>query len=101
MSKAVKPTFLSVKVTNFYLLIVCFTLRSGQGRLGKTELQQRHALKFHFLKYFANQIDIRPTQLLNATGIEGGIHDSQVLKYQPSVTSRLFFWYLMIINGTK
>ena len=24
-----------------------------------------------------------PTQLLDATGIEGGIHDCQVLKYQP------------------
>ena len=31
------------------------------------------------------------TQLHFATGIEGGIHDHQVLKYQPSVTSRLIF----------
>ena len=46
-------------------------------------------------------IGIRPTQLLNATGIEGGIHDPQFLKYQPSVTSRLIFWYSMIINGIK
>ena len=29
----------------------------------------------------AFDIVIRPTQLLNATGIEGGIHDHQVLKY--------------------
>ena len=43
----------------------------------------------------------RPTQLLNATGIKGGIHDHLVLKYQPSVTSRLIFQYLMIINGIK
>ena len=43
----------------------------------------------------------RPTQLLFATGIEGGIHDRQVLKYQPSVTSRLIFQYLMIVNGIK
>ena len=46
--------------------------------------------------------DFRPTQLLFATGIEGGIHDSQVLKYQPSVTSnRLMFQELMIIYGIK
>ena len=38
------------------------------------------------------------TQLLNATGIEGGIQDRQVLKYQPSVTSRLIFRYLMESN---
>ena len=43
----------------------------------------------------------RPTQLLNATGIVGGIHNGQVLNYQPSVTSRLIFWYLMITNGIK
>ena len=41
------------------------------------------------------------TQLLFATGIEGGIHDRQVLKHQPSVTSRLMFQYLMIIYGIK
>ena len=40
----------------------------------------------------------RPNQLLNATSIEGGIQDRQVLKYQPS---RLIFWYLLIINGIK
>ena len=43
----------------------------------------------------------RPTQLLNATGIEGSIYDCQVLKYQTSLTSRLTFQYLMIINGIK
>ena len=43
----------------------------------------------------------RSTQLLNAIGIEGGIHNRQVLKYQPSVTSRLIFQYLIIINGIK
>ena len=37
----------------------------------------------------------RPTQLLNAIGIEGGIHDHQVLKYQPSVTSRVIFHHLI------
>ena len=47
------------------------------------------------------QIDNRPTQLPNATGIEGGIHDCQVLKYQPAVTSRLMFQDLMIIYGIK
>ena len=43
----------------------------------------------------------RRTQLLFATGIERGIHDCQVLKYQPIVTSRLIFQYSMIINGIK
>ena len=38
---------------------------------------------------------IRRTQLLFATGIEGGIHDGQVLKYQPSVTSRVIFHHLI------
>ena len=33
--------------------------------------------------------------------IQGGIHDRQVLKYQPSITSRLMFQYLMIIYGIK
>ena len=42
---------------------------------------------------------IRHTQLLVATGIEGGIHNRQVLKYQPLVTSRLIFQYTIIING--
>ena len=37
----------------------------------------------------------RPTQLLNATGIEGGIHDCQFLIYQPSVTSRVIFHHLI------
>ena len=37
--------------------------------------------------------NIRPTQC--------GIHDCQVLKYQPSVTSGLIFQYSMIINGIK
>ena len=32
---------------------------------------------------------IRPTQILFATSIKRGIPDRQVLKYQPSVTSRL------------
>ena len=41
------------------------------------------------------------TQLLFATGIERGIHDRQVVKYQPSVTYRLIFQYQMIINGIK
>ena len=44
---------------------------------------------------------IRPTQLLNATGIGGGIQDRQALKYQPLVTSRLIFRYSMITNGIK
>ena len=35
--------------------------------------------------------DNRPTQLPFATGIEGGIHECQVLKYQPLVTSRVIF----------
>ena len=38
---------------------------------------------------------IRRTQLLFATGIEGGIDDHQLLKYQPSVTSRVIFHYLI------
>ena len=43
----------------------------------------------------------RPTQLLKATGIEVGIQDCQVLKYQPSVTSRLIFQYSIIIDEIK
>ena len=46
-------------------------------------------------------LEIRPTQLLNTTGMKGGIHDRQVLKYQSSVTSRLIFQYLTNINGIK
>ena len=46
-----------------------------------------------------HNVYISTTQLLNATGIEGGIHDRQVLKYQPSVTSRLTFQNSMIVNG--
>ena len=41
------------------------------------------------------------TQLLFATGIDSGIRDCQILKYQPSVTSRHMFQYLVIINGIK
>ena len=48
-----------------------------------------------------DSVHIRCTQLLFATGIEGGIHDCQVQKYQPYVTSRLIFQYLMIINGME
>ena len=40
-------------------------------------------------------------QLLNAIGIEGGIHDREVLKYEPSVTFRLIFHYLMSIYVIK
>ena len=39
--------------------------------------------------------NIGRTQLLFATGIEHGIHDCQVLKYQPSVTSRVIFHHLI------
>ena len=49
----------------------------------------------------APPIDNRRTQLLFATGIECGIHDGQVPKYQPLMTSRLIFQYSMIINGIK
>ena len=41
------------------------------------------------------------THLLFAAGIEYGIHDHQVLKYQPLVTPRLIFQYSIIINGIK
>ena len=44
---------------------------------------------------------IRRTQLLFATNIERGIHDHQLMKYQPLVTSRLIFQYSIIINGIK
>ena len=40
-------------------------------------------------------------QLLFATGIERGIHNHRVLKYQPFVTSRLIFQYSMFNNGIK
>ena len=43
----------------------------------------------------------RHIQLLFATGIEHGIHDRQVLKYQLLVTSRLIFQYSIIISGIK
>ena len=39
----------------------------------------------------------RRTQLLFATGIDRGIHNRQVLKYQPSVTSRVIFHHLIQI----
>ena len=69
----------------------------------------RNSEVFYFLKGFIcdSKIDIvqpsvmlvvsyyRPTRLLNATGIEGGIHNPQVLKYQPSVTSRVIFYHLI------
>ena len=41
------------------------------------------------------EVKHRRTQLLFATGIERGIHDRQVLKYQPSVTSRVIFHHLI------
>ena len=41
------------------------------------------------------------TQLLFANGIERGIRDCQVLKYQTLVTSKLIFQYSMIINGIQ
>ena len=44
-------------------------------------------------KYFLPMQHIKRTQLLFATSIEGGIHDSQVLKYQPSVTSRVISYH--------
>ena len=44
---------------------------------------------------------IRHTQLLIATGIEGGIHNRQVLKYQPSVTSRVTFYDLIPLKIIK
>ena len=64
------------------------------------------SLKFVFIFlikicYGLDKDPIGPTQLLNATGIEGGIYDRHVLKYQPLVTPRLMFQYLMIIYGIK
>ena len=41
------------------------------------------------------EIGIRRTQLIFAIGIECGIHDRQVLKYQPSVMSRVIFHHLI------
>ena len=43
----------------------------------------------NMLSIFRNTHDIRRTKLLFATGIEGGINNCQVLKYQPSVISRV------------
>ena len=37
----------------------------------------------------------RRIQSLFATGIERGIQDHQVLKYQPSVTPRVIFYHLI------
>ena len=42
-----------------------------------------------------------PTQLLNARFKDMDIDDREVLKYLPSVISRLIFQYLIIINGIK
>ena len=49
-----------------------------QARMSVIQIQKqiRH--------FFLALIDLL-TQLLFATGIEGGIHDRQVLKYQPSM----------------
>ena len=44
---------------------------------------------------------IRRTQYLFVTGIEGGIHDRQVLIYQPSVTSRVIFQHLIPLIMTR
>ena len=41
------------------------------------------------------------THSYNLTGMDGEIDDHQVLKYQPSVTSRLILQYLMIMNGDE
>ena len=42
-----------------------------------------------------------PTQLLNARFKDMDIDDREVLKYLPSVISRLIFQYLIIINGIQ
>ena len=42
-----------------------------------------------------NVSHIKRTQLLFATGIERGIHNRQVLKYQALVTSRVAFHHLI------
>ena len=58
-------------------------------------------MNFVFAILGTKLIDIGHTQLLFATGIEHGIHDREVLTYQPLGTSRLIFQYSMIINGIK
>ena len=57
------------------------------GRLGR-----RIAMGAYFWYFIFHN---RRTQLLNATSIEGDIYDCKVLKYQPSVTSRVIFHHLI------
>ena len=58
-------------------------------------------LQTSFARPYEVLVENRYTHLLFATSIERGIHNRQVLKYQPLVTSRLIFQYSMIINGIK
>jgi len=55
--------------------------------------------KFRYIKYLLEPLkannDVGRTELLFAPGIERGIHNRQVLKFQPSVTSRVIFHHLI------
>ena len=59
----------------------------------KCNRAQKSILNEHI--YLVNVSLNRHTQLFFATGIEGGIHHRQVLKYQPPVTSRVIFHHLI------
>ena len=51
--------------------------------------------EYTYINIYISERGFGRTQSLFATGIEGGIHDRQVLKYKPSVTSRVIFYHLI------
>ena len=66
----------------------------GDFQLSSANVPLNEPLNLPFnadLNEIGSECHIKRTQLLFATGIERGIHDRQVLKYQPLVTSRLIF----------
>ena len=61
-------------------------------------LQIFKALQVNFRKMM---VDNSPSQLLNATFKDEAIDDRQILKYQPSVTSRVIFHHLIPLMVIK
>ena len=59
----------------------------------RKKIDCRHLRKT--IKHQSISIHIGRTQLLFANGIEGGIQDRQVMKYQPSVKSIMIFHHLI------
>ena len=74
----------------------------NENNFGKNRLKSQLFMFVLGVDFFQRLLDLNePTQLLNMTGIDNDIDNHQALKYQPLVTSRLIFQYLMIINGIK